>query len=561
MGATASTVKTFNEVVSAGKRGETFIPIENLHHNVRIFQHQHDGDIIILADKDGDAFLSDPTSSEYHEIFISRRGQMYLDALGGALSFETTKALMTAVSGEIAGAKPTETAHPPADEKDGQQEKELTLYQLHLRDKPSCFVSSTAEKPSVSPKSKDGKISNSGSVTSLGNNRDPGAKEVAPSTSGPAATGEPSSSISRSVDVEGESMPGSGSKVFSRSVEYDAEFQTSSAFSSLGRSADAATQQSTASSIFFGQEHEGVVRRGLPQIAEDVNADAKSTTSGHGLSPRRNSLGAKDFGGSSARTLTPRLMTSASTVGFSPREFGSAQATAGASPATVSRAESKDSKETPEGSPPAQESPNNNTLPLTRPRDFVPVAYLPPGAQHRKRILEEDLVAQGSPSGRLVCAQSKDESLVVSPASTQPAGRSSFGGTTRSPSTVSDTKANPDSPTPRLSPRVGSVPLSPMAEGKPPSLRSAYQYHEGSSLTHASVSTSALAGIADVASRNVSICPTADCCPVCLQELRQSSRVDPERYEHHLKNCRMRLEMQSALVNIDQNLEPVSRRT
>jgi hypothetical protein len=93
MGATGSTIRSFNELKGAKKRGETLIPLLNFHERLRLFQHQTSGEVLILLDEDAENFVEDVTACEFHEIQISRRGKDYFQHLQAVMSFQATSAL------------------------------------------------------------------------------------------------------------------------------------------------------------------------------------------------------------------------------------------------------------------------------------------------------------------------------------------------------------------------------------------------------------------------------------------------------------------------------------
>jgi hypothetical protein len=495
-----------------------------------MFQHQKDGDILILIDTDAEAFLKDPTSSEYHEIFISRRGTEYLENVAGAMTFQASKALSNISSTyERNGNAPSQlpSSQSGATTVDGVvTEKEPTLYQLHLREHTNRFFD-TAGTSDLHGKGEPQQPPVSEEERALDAAEEKEDKEYeAPSP----AVREIVSGVSASLDHESESMrQNSGfiaTPVANHSIDIEGDFVVNSAFSSLSRSVDTrenSAPTSAAAAIFLRHEQEALARaRGesLRSIAEE-SSDAKTVpASVPRFSPRRNSADSKDF---PLRESTPRLSPRATAAPGSAQSgatgspaINSTTATAGASPALSSRAESKDSKDAaPTPSTPAA------TGAVVRKRDIVPVAYLPPSEYHRKLILEEDSGAKPPTSAR-----DRD-------------AKADVGGA------------------PIYTPR-GSA-LSAVADSKSPPLRSPRGVVRADALI--SPRSPALATPDGAAAGQLSAAEQrrragSECCPVCFLPLRSTG--DSARYEAHIASCRMREEMKNALVNIDQNLEPVS---
>jgi hypothetical protein len=531
MGATASTVKSYNEIVSSHKRGQTFIPIHGIHEHLRMFQHQKDGDILILIDTDAEAFLKDPTSSEYHEIFISRRGTNYLENVAGAMTFQANKALSNVSStyernGNTPSQLPSGQSAAAAD--GSATEKEPTLYQLHLREHTNKFFDTlgAADQPGKGESKQPLQSEEEHALEPAEEKED---KEH--DARSPVVRDVTTSGVSSSLDHESESMrQNSGfiaTPVANRSIDIEGDFVVNSTFSSLSRSVDAressSVPTSAAAAIFLRHEQEALARaRGesLRSIAEE-SSDAKTVPSAASVprfSPRRNSADAKDF---PVRETTPRVSPrapaapgSAHSVATGSPVINSTTATAGASPLLSSRAESKESKET---------APTPSTPAVVRKRDIVPVAYLPPGEHLRQRILEEDSGAKPPTSAR------------------DPDAKTDLGGA------------------PMYTPR-GSV-LCAAADSKSPPLRSPRGVLRAEALI--SPRSSALAtpggvvggGADGQAASEQRRRAGSECCPVCFLPLRCTG--DSVRYEAHITSCRMREEMRNALVDIDQNLEPV----
>jgi hypothetical protein len=505
-----------------------------------MFQHQKDGDILILIDTDAEAFLKDPTSSEYHEIFISRRGTEYLDNVAGAMTFQASKALSNISSTyERNGNSPSHlpNGHTGATNEDGTApEKEPTLYQLHLREHTNRFFDAveTPDTPAKEEAQQSPLPDGERATDAAEEKTDKEDKEEKdPEASRSLSLRELVSGVSASLDHESESMRHNnsgliGTPLVNRSIDIESDFVVNSAFSSLSRSVDTRENPpptSAAAAIFLRHEQEALARaRGesLRSIAEE--SDAKSVSR---FSPRRNSTDSKEFPvrESSTPRLSPRATAapgSAHSIATGSPAMNSTSATAGASPALSSRAESKESKD----------SGATHSAPAAAPvrkREIVPVAYLPPSEYHRKRILEEDLAHDD-------------------------AGR---GSGAKPPTSARDRDAKVEQGSALIFTPRGSA-LSAAADSKSPPMRSPRGVLRADALISprsTALAAPITAGIGAVSPAEPRRRTGSECCPVCFLPLRSTG--DSARHEVHIASCRKREEMKHALVNIDQNLEPV----
>lgn len=568
MGATASTFQKYNETASCRKRGETVIPIENVHEQLRMFQHQKDGDILILLKTDAIAFLKDRISSQYHEIFISRRGTEYLDHVSLALKFQASKVLQELSTSTKSKQEPLK-----------RNSKEVSLYEQHLAENPGNFFDFSA---STTPTDIPGTINSNSSVDrpKSGNTKYEISIGASPGSDSSAIGGE-SYSVDRdstrigiagnseisgaavsfsglSVDKESESIRNSrmqsfGSTAYSidmaHSVDIDSDTPGQSSLSSISKAEGSAGQQSHTSSAavnFRKHEQELLARartEGLNRIAElpvipVVEISPRITPR---ITPRH--AEAKD----SPSRIHSSIPLSARNRSITPLPSISGKTTTDVSVLGSSPADSKDSKETPE------------TAAAGLKRSFSPVAYLPFNPKLRKRIMEEEMSQQGvqaksSDPGFKDEADAAYQNSVMIPR--HPAGSDGRG--YRGNNWDAKAGTGEEGAFPRLTPRGPA--LNNAADSKAPSLRSAFAGVEST----VSQLTSTLAGIGDVASTYTSYCGTSSyVCPICQQELRPNTSVSSSdmmgRYESHVNTCTMRREMKVALENIDQNLEPVSR--
>ena len=565
MGATASTFQKYNETASCRKRGETVIPIENVHEQLRMFQHQKDGDILILLKTDAIAFLKDRISSQYHEIFISRRGTEYLDHVSLALKFQASKVLQELSTSTKSKQEPLK-----------RNSKEISLYEQHLAENPGNFFDFSA---STTPTDIPGTVNSNSSVDrpKSGNTKYEISIGASPGSDSSAIGGE-SYSIDRdstrigiagnseisgaavsfsglSVDKESESIRNSrmqsfGSTAYSidmvHSVDIDSDTPGQSSLSSTSKQEGSTGQQSHTSNAavnFRKHEQELLARartEGLNRIPElpvipGVELSPRITPR---MTPRR----------AEAKDSTPRssIPLSARNRNITPLPSISGKTTTDVNVLGSSPADSKDSKDTPE------------TAAAGPKRTFAPVAYLPFNPKLRKRIIEEEMSQQGvqsksSDPGFKDEADAAYQNSVMIPR--HPAGGDVRG--YRGNNCDAKAGTGEEGAFPRLTPR-GPV-LNTAADSKAPSLRSAFTGVDST----VSQLTSTLAGIGDVASTYTSYCGTSSyVCPICQQELRPNTSVSSSdmmgRYEIHVNTCTMRREMKAALENIDQNLEPVS---
>lgn len=602
MGATASTVQTYNEVVSCRKRGETFIPLNNLTEHLRLFQHHTGGDILILVDKDATAFLADPTSSEYQEIFISRRGTEYLDQMKVALVAQANKALgnpgnsTKSASGRIA-SEPKElplVAGVP-------QSSELTLYQTHQLQNPQMlfkYSDPLSNHISLSSSSKEANINPPQSGDKRERDRPlRGSVSFAESQSEDVEAGASSFSSSTvntpSISEHFSNRPGLGGltrgagehgMVYSqsaghlgRSADPEGDPSILSTFSSLSKSNDPLLEtsrniamlpsSSAAAKDFQRHEQEMLHRARLLEADNEARVKAITTTIGgnYGIASAPDDRADSKREMSSPRLL-PRLsprtssvvsQDSAGTLNSPPGPNLAASSTSNNTPRSLGRADSKESKDSKESSEPHVRAP----IPM---RKFVPMAYLPPSTFHRDRIAKEDKREQNKRE------QNKPQELDQryhelsrnsEASSLDYTSRTASREVSRMNSFQADEKHDGvDGVISHLTPRsLGMV--SAESDRKSISLRTTvYGGEIHSSVSNVSHITSNAGGIASIASASDSTRKSAVVsCPVCGHELKNCGNArDAELFERHVNSCTMRKQMKSILASIDQNLVPVS---
>lgn len=326
-----------------------------------------------------------------------------------------------------------------------------------------------------------------------------------------------------------------------------------STFSSLSKSNDRPQEASrgvlltgSASVKDFHRHEQEMLHRARNLL--DAEADAKSSAPSihFGIASPPDDRSAKE---PPASPRPPRLSPRVSS-GI-PSHLSSPQDRAPSSGATsprssgrhASKEEGKDSKE-------SSEPTNSPRIPA---RKFVPVAYLPPSAVHRERIVEEDKRMQQE------ILQHEKNMIALGHTSVTSSIDFTSRDPSRAPSFHADLKSEPCDPA--FSPRSFGMFCS-AADGKPPSLRSNAPYPAiHPSMSNVSHVTSGTAGIASLASVSGSARDTepVQVCPVCGTEMKYTNTAqDKDNFDRHVNSCTMRKEMKSILASIDQNLVPVS---
>ncbi len=605
MGATASTLRTYNEVNSSRKRGETLIPLHNLTEHLRMFQHHTGGDILILVDEDADAFLADPTSSQYQEIFISRRGTEYLDQMKCALAFQAQKVMESPkISPPMAIKLPNTTLETGAA---AYGVPEPTLYQRHQQENPHLkfkhsdplsnqFVTTPpAKEPKLNTVTSGDKrehdLTTGASFTTNSTSPYRGAEEPTGGTSGgsfdttpttggnPAnrlSFGSPSMSREHQRDPVATLSPSTSGLALNRATPDREEAHT---FASISKSPDpmgtpprGLLTSSSTSAIDFHRHEQEMLNRS--RTYTDADADAKSAPLGanYGIaSPHHERAGSKsDLPASSPRHLpptSPRVQTGTMS-GNTNTVISPASSTLDRVPSSMtitprsrsdSRAENKEeSKDSKEILEPPQIIPST---PRVRVRDFVPVAYLPPNPLHRERIAEEEKGIHQIP------AVVKQKSGI---AVGQYSATSSIDFTSKDPSRNTSFQVDAkDQPAGLISRSFGMFDPSAAADSKhPSSVRGVptlgtqlSNISHATSLSTAGISNSGSGSVREVSAHDAAVAATSAerSCPVCGLDLFHlgNSAEDAAHIERHVNSCTMRREMKSALASIDQNLAPV----
>lgn len=572
-----------------------------------MFQHHTGGDILILVDEDADAFLADPTSSQYQEIFVSRRGTEYLDQMKCALAFQAQRVMESPKTNAPATSKSPNTTLETGAHVYGEQEP--TLYQKHQQENPHLkfkhsdplsnqFVTTPPTKESkvsaiTSGDKREHDIAAGASFTTNSTSPYRGPDEPTQGTSGGSFDSTPTTGVnpanrlsfgSPSMSKEhlhpvatlSPSTSGLGLNRANSDREDEPLMHT---FASISKNADrigtpprgTLLSSSSTSAIDFHRHEQEMLHRARTYTADaDPEADAKGAPLGgyFGIAspPHERAASKSDFPVSSPRLLpptSPRLPTNAaagtiispttstlervpSSMTITPRSrSGSRQ---------ENKEDSKDCKEIIEA-PPAPSTPR------VRARSFVPVAYLPPNALHRERIAEEDKRTQQFP----IIAKQKSGIQIAQSVT------SSIDFTSKDPSRNTSFQVDAKDTPGGISRSFGMFDPSAAADSKHPSSVRGVP-HLGTQLSNISHATSgSTAGVSNMDSNSGSIREVSGqeaamlmvmerTCPVCGLDLCHlgNSAEDAARMDRHVNACTMRKEMKSALATIDQNLAPVS---